>query len=82
MAEANIATARADYEAKAIQVGLSTANWDVQIASKQLELSSSSLKTLEEQLANSQYVDEDARKRAIESAKAFDEAARKRMDET
>ena len=37
---------------------------------------------VEEQLANSQYVDEDARKRAIQSAKAIDEAARKRMDET
>jgi macrolide-specific efflux system membrane fusion protein len=53
-AEANVATARADYEAKAIQVGLSTANWDVQIAQKQLELASSSMKTLDEQLANSQ----------------------------
>ena len=37
---------------------------------------------VEEQLANSQYVDEDARKRAILSAKSIDEAARKRMDET
>ncbi|HEY3111339.1 MAG TPA: efflux RND transporter periplasmic adaptor subunit, partial [Chloroflexota bacterium] len=53
-ADANIASARADYEAKAIQVGLSTANWDVQIAQKQLELATSSLKTLDEQLANSQ----------------------------
>jgi HlyD family secretion protein len=53
-ADANVATARADYEAKAIQVGLSTANWDVQIAQKQLELATSSLKTLDEQLANSQ----------------------------
>jgi len=37
---------------------------------------------VEEQLAHSQYVDEDARKRAIESAKNIDEMARKRMDET
>lgn len=37
---------------------------------------------VEEQLANSQYVDEEARQRAIQSAKAIDEAARKRMDET
>jgi RND family efflux transporter MFP subunit len=53
-ADANIATARADHEAKAIQAGLSTANWDIQIAQKQLELATSSLKTFEEQLANSQ----------------------------
>ena len=37
---------------------------------------------VEEQLAHSQYVDEDARKRAIDSAKNIDEMARKRMDET
>lgn len=37
---------------------------------------------VEEQLAHSQYVDEDARKRAIESAAKIDEMARKRMDET
>jgi len=36
---------------------------------------------VEEQLAHSQYVDEDARKRAMESAKAIDELARKRMEE-
>ena len=34
-----------------------------------------------EQLANSQYVDEEDRKRAIESAKNIDEMARKRMGE-
>jgi len=34
-----------------------------------------------EQLANSQYVDEDARQRAIASAKNIDEMARKRMGE-
>jgi hypothetical protein len=37
---------------------------------------------VEEQLAHSQYVDEDARQRAIESAAKIDEMARKRMDET
>jgi TRAP-type mannitol/chloroaromatic compound transport system permease small subunit len=36
---------------------------------------------VEEQLANSQYVDEDARRRAIDSAKNIDELARKRMEE-
>ena len=35
-----------------------------------------------EQLANSQYVDEETRNRAIASAHAIDEAARKRMDES
>ena len=35
-----------------------------------------------EQLANSQYVDADARQRAIDSAKNIDEMARKRMEET
>jgi TRAP-type mannitol/chloroaromatic compound transport system permease small subunit len=37
---------------------------------------------VEEQLANSQYVDEDARRRAIDSAKNIDELARKRMEES
>jgi TRAP-type mannitol/chloroaromatic compound transport system permease small subunit len=37
---------------------------------------------VEEQLANSQYVDADARKRAIDSAKNIDELARKRMEES
>jgi TRAP-type mannitol/chloroaromatic compound transport system permease small subunit len=37
---------------------------------------------VEEQLAHSEYVDDEVRKRAIESAKSIDEAARKRMDET
>jgi TRAP-type mannitol/chloroaromatic compound transport system permease small subunit len=37
---------------------------------------------VEEQLANSQYVDADARKRAIDSAKSIDELARKRMEES
>lgn len=37
---------------------------------------------VEEQLANSQYVDADARERAINSAKNIDELARKRMEET
>jgi TRAP-type mannitol/chloroaromatic compound transport system permease small subunit len=37
---------------------------------------------VEEQLAHSQYVDEDARQRAIDSAKTIDEMARKRMEET
>jgi len=36
---------------------------------------------VEEQLAHSQYVDEDARRRAIDSAKNIDELARKRMEE-
>jgi hypothetical protein len=35
-----------------------------------------------DQLAHSQYVDDEARKRGIESAKAIDEMARKRMEET
>ncbi|HET9651869.1 MAG TPA: TRAP transporter small permease subunit [Usitatibacter sp.] len=37
---------------------------------------------VEEQLAHSQYVDEEARQRAIQSAHAIDEMARKRMEET
>jgi TRAP-type mannitol/chloroaromatic compound transport system permease small subunit len=37
---------------------------------------------VEEQLAHSQYVDDDARKRAIDSAKNIDELARKRMEES
>jgi len=37
---------------------------------------------VEEQLANSQYVDDEARKRAIESAHHIDETARRRLDET
>jgi hypothetical protein len=36
---------------------------------------------VEEQLAHSQYVDDEARQRAIDSAKTIDEMARKRMGE-
>ncbi len=51
---ANVDAARADYEAKVIAAGLSTANYDVQIAQKQVELANVSLKVLEDQLSDSQ----------------------------
>jgi HlyD family secretion protein len=53
-ANANVEAAQAEYEAKVIAAGLSTANYDVQIAQKQLDLSGVTLKQLEEQLADSQ----------------------------
>lgn len=55
-ANANLEAARADYEAKVAAAGASTSNYDVQIAQKQVELSEVSLKTLEEQLADSRLV--------------------------
>ncbi|HEV8635981.1 MAG TPA: efflux RND transporter periplasmic adaptor subunit [Chloroflexota bacterium] len=54
VAEANLEAARAEYDAKVTQAGLATSNFDVQIAQKQVELASVSLKTLEEQMADSQ----------------------------
>jgi HlyD family secretion protein len=54
VADANLEAARAEYDAKVTQAGLATSNFDVQIAQKQVELASVSLKTLEEQLADSQ----------------------------
>ncbi|HEY3080558.1 MAG TPA: efflux RND transporter periplasmic adaptor subunit [Chloroflexota bacterium] len=54
VADANLEAARAEYDAKVTQAGLATANFDVQIAQKQVELASVSLKTLEEQMADSQ----------------------------
>ncbi|TAK25485.1 MAG: efflux RND transporter periplasmic adaptor subunit [Chloroflexota bacterium] len=56
VAEANLEAARADLDSKIIAAGLSTANFDVQIAQKQVELARVSLKTLEEQLADSQLI--------------------------
>ena len=57
-------------------VCLKTGEWPARLADAE------EIDVVGEQLANSQYVDEDARKRAILSAKSIDEAARKRMDET
>lgn len=54
VAEANLEAARADYDAKVTAAGLATSNFDVQIARKQVELAEVSLKTLEEQMADSQ----------------------------
>jgi TRAP-type mannitol/chloroaromatic compound transport system permease small subunit len=56
-------------------VCLKTGDWPARLKDAE------EIDVVEEQLANSQYVDEDDRRRAIDSAKAIDEAARKRMDE-
>jgi hypothetical protein len=55
---------------------LKTGEWPPRLADAE------EIDVVEEQLANSQYVDDDARRRAIASAHSIDEAARKRMDET
>jgi RND family efflux transporter MFP subunit len=55
-AEATIATAQAEYETKVSEAGLATADFDIKIAQKQVELANVSLETLETQLAASKLV--------------------------
>jgi multidrug resistance efflux pump len=55
-ANANVEAARADYEAKLISSGNSTANFDVEVAQKGVEIAGLEVKRLEEQLSGSQLI--------------------------
>lgn len=55
-ASANVDAARADYEAKLVAAGNSTANFDVQSAQKAVEIAGIEVKRLEEQLGGSQLI--------------------------